>query len=610
MKRFRSKRGFGYLTASCRVGNTALVRALLALGASPNEISDSGHTPLHAAVAYGHHECAEIVLSHNADTEALMSSVLSSYYTPLIFACSSGDINITKLLLDNGANIWHRVLDGMQNTAAHLCANGVFPTSSACLQLLLKKDVRLALAKNSHQRTPLHHAAASGNVGSIKALLEAGADPNGVDVNGSNPLHTMEHLRPLEVVDLLLKAGADPHSRNLENSDAKSSAFLNLLIMLRLSPGDLFSSHSVAWSQTPFSPWYSSFPYRKPWMSPLSWFTSTPGQILVSDSSAKMWFLDVSPVSPLFGYYLSISLGKFHGQWNDAEIDISVCAWKRGSQIPRVRVQHTHSKAQRLLHFHPSIGKLITERNVLYNFNFGMVKIAEASDLMVEVKVKGATLSRGGLILGTVQFHLEPDFDLRAVNQIQAHPSLPDIQIIRNRDGEETKHIPELSLWYIFPRKISEFLILYVLVCFAITVRQDRWWRYVLILFVFNFAARDKMQRRAEIFPAWQPLSTAFGYGTMASSSRAARKDRVPWQVRFWLAVIMDQEKYLILIYCFFHDFRSAMLILAGHVACCFVARNQLANESSGFHVLCPLGLEMEVCLIIVFTQLGKAIFS
>jgi hypothetical protein len=66
----------------------------------------------------------------------------------------------------------------------------------------------------------------------------------------------------------------------------------------------------------------------------------------------------------------------------------------------------------------------------------------------------------------------------------------------------------------------------------------------------------------------------------------------------------------LILIYCFFHDFRSAMLILAGHVACCFVARNQLANESSGFHVLCPLGLEMEVCLIIVFTQLGKAIFS
>jgi hypothetical protein len=111
-----------------------------------------------------------------------------------------------------------------------------------------------------------------------------------------------------------------------------------------------------------------------------------------------MWFLDISPVSPLFGYYLSISLGKFHGQWNDAEIDISVCAWKRGSQMPRVRVQHTHSKAQRLLHFHPSIGKLITERNVLYNFNFGMVKIAEASDLMVEVKVKGATLSRGGLV--------------------------------------------------------------------------------------------------------------------------------------------------------------------------------------------------------------------
>jgi hypothetical protein len=313
MKSFMSTRGFGYLTAACRTGNAAMVKALLAGGVLPNEKSDDGHTPLHAAVIHGHHECAQLVLAAGGDIEALMSSPMSNHYTALVFASANGDVEMTKLLSKHGANIWHRILDSMQNTAAHTAANGAMPGNAACLKLLLEKDPRLALAKNSHQRTPLHHAAGSGDVAAVNALLRAGADPNAMDINKSNPLHTswfssldlvqicseyfpeklqnpalkvvvqrsalisgLDHLHPLEVVDLLLQAGADPKSLNIEDCDAKSSAYLNMLITLRIQPGDVFSSNSVAWSMTPFSPWYSSFPYRRPWTTPLSWWVLQP----------------------------------------------------------------------------------------------------------------------------------------------------------------------------------------------------------------------------------------------------------------------------------------------------------------------------------------------
>ncbi|KAK0122573.1 hypothetical protein ONS96_009615 [Cadophora gregata f. sp. sojae] len=308
MKAYKSTRGFGYLTAACRIGNATVVKALLAIGANPNEKSNDGHTPLHAAVVHSHHECAQLILAAGADTEALMSSPMSNHYTALVFAASNGDAKMSEALIKHGANIWHRILDSMQNTAAHTAANGAVPGSAACLELLLKQDPRLALAKKSHQRTPLHHAAGSGDIASVKALLRAGADPNAIDVNKSNPLHTawfssldlvkicseyfpeklhdpalkvvvqrsalissLDHLRPLEVVELLLQAGADPKSVNIEGCDAKISAYLNMLITLKVQPGDTFSSNSVAGSMTPFTPWYSSFPYRRPWTSPLSW---------------------------------------------------------------------------------------------------------------------------------------------------------------------------------------------------------------------------------------------------------------------------------------------------------------------------------------------------
>jgi len=60
----------------------------------------------------------------------------------------------------------------------------------------------------------LHEAVASGDAPRVKALLEAGADPNLFDVAGSRPLHVAARTGNDEVVGLLLDKGADVNERD------------------------------------------------------------------------------------------------------------------------------------------------------------------------------------------------------------------------------------------------------------------------------------------------------------------------------------------------------------------------------------------------------------
>jgi ankyrin repeat protein len=173
------------------MGHANVVKVLLSYGVSPDEAPPRACKPLHEAVAYSQHACAELLLSSHADTGTLVSMIGSSYHTVLTLATSKGDRDMVKLLLKYGADPWHRILDHLQNTGAHICANGFDSGSIACLRLLLEYEPRLALARNSHGRTPLHYAAGTGNIAGIRYLTNAGAKPNAVDINGMTPLQCL-----------------------------------------------------------------------------------------------------------------------------------------------------------------------------------------------------------------------------------------------------------------------------------------------------------------------------------------------------------------------------------------------------------------------------------
>jgi ankyrin repeat protein len=63
-------------------------------------------------------------------------------------------------------------------------------------------------------RSPLHYAAANGDVTEVSRLLAGGADPAAPDAVGFTPLHFAAQEQHPAAIDLLLAAGADLQARD------------------------------------------------------------------------------------------------------------------------------------------------------------------------------------------------------------------------------------------------------------------------------------------------------------------------------------------------------------------------------------------------------------
>ena len=67
-----------------------------------------------------------------------------------------------------------------------------------------------AAATNAFKVQAIHAAVASKNIEIVRAVLEAGADPNAAQQQGFRPVHEAGNTGNRELAELLLKYGADP----------------------------------------------------------------------------------------------------------------------------------------------------------------------------------------------------------------------------------------------------------------------------------------------------------------------------------------------------------------------------------------------------------------
>lgn len=150
-----------------RLGRVELVALLLEAGAQPDPRSHYGLTPLALAAQAGHLGVAEMLLKKGADVLSQAQDEASVLYE----AASSGDPAVISLLLQHGADA------NVPKLTGHLPIHRVAHRGHLQALMLLIPVTSMEDVKDSGM-SPLHSAAADGHTHCIKALLDAGYDPN------------------------------------------------------------------------------------------------------------------------------------------------------------------------------------------------------------------------------------------------------------------------------------------------------------------------------------------------------------------------------------------------------------------------------------------------
>lgn len=140
-----------------------------------------------------------------------------SGYTPLMFAAGNGDPQMTRLLIEAGAETERRDHNGeraLQWAAGQSFLNP-FRDNAECARLLLQAGSPVDSGADRYGSSPLIDVNRYGSdAAMVRHLLAAGADPNRADQSGETALYGAAGTAGgEESVRLLLQAGADPNVR-------------------------------------------------------------------------------------------------------------------------------------------------------------------------------------------------------------------------------------------------------------------------------------------------------------------------------------------------------------------------------------------------------------
>ena len=198
-----------------------LTRALLQRGARPNVINNYGSSPLAEAVKVANPRLVEMLLDAGSDANVPNQEG----QTALMLAARAGSLDVASLLVRHGADVNAR--EKWRGQTALMWAADAGSAELTRFLISQKADINArALAndwptqmtgepRNQYRPTggltPLLYAARSGCTDCVKALLDAGADPNHPNPDGVTPLMVAIDNFAFDTAKLLFERGANPN---------------------------------------------------------------------------------------------------------------------------------------------------------------------------------------------------------------------------------------------------------------------------------------------------------------------------------------------------------------------------------------------------------------
>ncbi|KAM5314416.1 transient receptor potential cation channel subfamily A member 1 isoform 2-T2 [Glossophaga mutica] len=195
---------------ACSKDNSEALQILLKNGAKPCTSNKWGYFPVHKAAFSGAKKCMEILLKygeeHGFNRQAHINFVTNRKASPLHMAVQSGDLEMIKMCMDNGAQL--ELMENGKCTALHFAAT---QGATEIVKLMITSYSGTGDIVNSvggNQETMLHRASLFDHHELADYLISAGADINSTDSEGQSPLLLATASASWNTVNLLLSKGA------------------------------------------------------------------------------------------------------------------------------------------------------------------------------------------------------------------------------------------------------------------------------------------------------------------------------------------------------------------------------------------------------------------
>ncbi|KAL9642674.1 hypothetical protein ABK040_009753 [Willaertia magna] len=201
------------LMLACRLGKYEIAKFLLERGASVEKESAFDGFPLHIAVLGKNFNIVKMLVEEFGEN---VDQVIRCYKeTPLFTAVSSGNLVITKYLIEKGAKVTHLNYKGV--SCLHIACRD---DNEQMVKLLLANGGQQIInerTKEENKTTPLLIACEKGSIKIVNLLLEYFAPVDIVNYEGQTPLHIAAKNGNFEIVKLLLSNNADKNKKDIND---------------------------------------------------------------------------------------------------------------------------------------------------------------------------------------------------------------------------------------------------------------------------------------------------------------------------------------------------------------------------------------------------------